>query len=51
MRSLLYLIAVLMVIGWLIGVVGYSIGGLIHILIVIAIVSVLLNLIRGRRPV
>lgn len=51
MRSLLYLIAVLMVIGWLIGVIGYSIGGLIHILIVIAIVSVLLDLIRGRRPV
>lgn len=51
MRSLLYLIAVLMVIGWLIGVVGYSLGGLIHILIVIAIVSVLLDLIRGRRPV
>lgn len=51
MRSLLYLIAVIMVIGWIIGVVGYSLGGLIHLLIVIAVVSLLLDLIRGRRPV
>jgi len=51
MRSLLYLIAVIMIIGWIVGVVGYSLGGLIHILIVIAIVSVLLDLIRGRRSV
>jgi hypothetical protein len=51
MRSLLYLIAILMVIGWVIGVVGYSLGGLIHFLIVIAIIAILLDLIRGRRPV
>jgi hypothetical protein len=51
MRSLLYLIAILMVIGWVIGVVGYSLGGLIHFLIVIAILAILLDLIRGRRPV
>jgi len=51
MRSLLYLIAVLLVIGWLIGFVGYSLGGLIHVLLVIAIVAILLDLIRGRRPV
>jgi len=51
MRSLLYLIAVLLVIGWLIGFVGYSLGGLIHVLIVIAIIVILLDLIRGRRPV
>ena len=46
MRSLLYIIAVLLVIGWLIGVVGYSAGGLIHILLVIALVSLLLTFIR-----
>lgn len=51
MRSLLYLIAIIMVIGWIIGVVGYSLGGLIHLLIVIAVVAILLDLIRGRRPV
>lgn len=51
MRSLLYLVAILLVIGWLIGFVGYSLGGLIHVLLVIAVVSILLDLIRGRRPV
>jgi len=51
MRSLLYLIAVIMVIGWIIGVVGYSLGGLIHLLIVIAVISILLDLIGGRRAV
>jgi Family of unknown function (DUF5670) len=51
MGNLLYIIAVLMVIGWLIGFVGYGIGGIIHILLVIAIVVVLLRVIQGRRPV
>lgn len=51
MRSLLYIIAIILVIGWIIGVVGYSIGGLIHILLVIAVIAILLDLIRGRRPV
>lgn len=51
MRSLLYFIALIMVIGWLIGFVGYSLGGLIHILLVIAVISILFDLIAGRRPV
>ncbi|MFP5041063.1 lmo0937 family membrane protein [Parasediminibacterium sp. JCM 36343] len=46
MRSLLYLIAVILVIGWLIGVFAYSIGGLIHVLLVLAVVSILLAVIR-----
>ncbi len=49
MGSLLYVIAVILVIAWVIGLVGYSAGGLIHVLLVIAIVAVLLRLISGRR--
>lgn len=49
MNSLFYLIAVILVIGWLLGVFVYSVGGLIHILLVLAVVSVLLRLIGGRR--
>lgn len=49
MGNLLYIIAVILVIGWLIGFVGYNAGGLIHILLVIAIVVVLLRIIQGRR--
>lgn len=49
MGNLLYIIAVILVIAWAIGFIGYSLGGLIHILLVIAIIAVLLRIIRGRR--
>jgi Family of unknown function (DUF5670) len=51
MGNLLYIIAVLLVIGWLIGFVGYGTGGLIHILLVIAVVVILLRVIQGKRPI
>jgi len=50
MRSILYIIAVILVISWAIGFIGYHAGGIIHILLVIAIIAVLLNIIQGRRP-
>ena len=46
MGGLLYIIAVILVIAWLIGFLGYHAGGLIHILLVLAIISVLLEIIR-----
>jgi hypothetical protein len=49
MGNLLYIIAVLLIIGWLIGFVGYSAGGLIHVLLVIAVIAILLRVISGRR--
>jgi hypothetical protein len=48
MRNLLYILALIVVIGWAIGFIGYSAGGLIHILLIIALVSVLLGVIQGR---
>jgi hypothetical protein len=49
---MLYTIAVVMLILWLLGLVtGTTIGGLVHILLVIAIVMVLVNFITGRRVV
>jgi len=50
MGNLLYIIAVILVIGWLIGFVGYGAGGIIHILLVIAVVVILLRIIQGRKP-
>ncbi len=50
MGNLLYIIAVILVIGWLIGWVGYGTGGIIHVLLVIAIIVVLLRVIQGRKP-
>lgn len=46
MRSLLYIIAVILIIGWALGAFVYSAGGLIHILLVIAIISLILGFIR-----
>lgn len=46
MRSILYIIAVILVIGWAIGFLGYHAGGIIHALLVIAIIAILLGLIR-----
>ncbi|MEO5595143.1 MAG: lmo0937 family membrane protein [Chitinophagaceae bacterium] len=47
MGNLLYLIALVLVIVWAIGFLGYHATGLIHILLVIAIISILLRVIRG----
>ena len=49
MRNLLYLVAVILVIGWALGFFVYSADGLIHILLVIAIIAILLRLISGKR--
>lgn len=46
MRSILYLIAVILIIGWLLGFFVYSASGLIHVLIVLAIISLILGLMR-----
>ena len=47
---MLYTIAVVLVVLWLLGLVSsYTMGGFIHVLLVIAIIVVLLNLIQGRR--
>ncbi len=50
MGNILYIIAVILIIGWLIGFVGYNTGGIIHILLVIAIIAIILRVIEGRRP-
>ena len=46
MNSLLYIIAVILVIGWAVGFFFASAGSLIHVLLVIAVVAVIIGLIR-----
>ncbi|MBS1612817.1 MAG: lmo0937 family membrane protein [Bacteroidetes bacterium] len=46
MRSILYIIALVLVIGWVVGFFAYSAGGIIHILLVLAIISILIGVIR-----
>jgi hypothetical protein len=46
MRSILYTIAIICIVGWLLGVFVWSATGIIHILIVLAVISLLLGIIR-----
>ena len=46
MSGLLYLIAVILIIGWILGVFVYSVGGLIHILIILAVIALVLGIVR-----
>jgi hypothetical protein len=49
---ILYTIAIILIILWLLGVVtSYTIGGFIHILLVIAIILILIRLIQGKNPI
>ncbi|HWY38273.1 MAG TPA: lmo0937 family membrane protein [Bacteroidia bacterium] len=49
MGNTLYIVAVVLVILWAIGFLGYNAGGIIHILLVIALISVLLRVIQGKK--
>jgi hypothetical protein len=49
MGNLLYIIAVILVIAWAVGFLGYNSGGIIHILLVIAVIAVIFRIIQGRR--
>jgi hypothetical protein len=51
-QTMLWTIFVILLILWLVGIVSsYTLGGFIHLLLVIALVVLLINLITGRRPV
>jgi len=48
---MLYTIAVVLVLLWLLGVVtSYTMGGIVHLLLVVALIMVLVNFFTGRRP-
>jgi hypothetical protein len=49
--NMLETLAIILIIGWVLGLVSsYTLGGFIHILLVIAIVVIVLRVIQGRRP-
>ena len=51
MSSILYIVAVVLIIGWILGAFVFAVGGLIHILLVIAIIAIIFGVIRGRSVV
>lgn len=51
MGNLLYAIAVILIIIWAIGLLGFHAGGIIHLLLVIAVIAIILRLIQGKKPI
>ncbi len=51
MGNLLYVVAVILLLSWAIGFFAYSAGGIIHVLLVIAVIAVLLRVISGNKIV
>jgi len=49
MGNLLYVVAVILIIAWAVGFIGYSAGGIIHVLLVIAVIAIIFRVIQGRR--
>jgi hypothetical protein len=48
MGNLLYIVAVILIIGWLLGFFAFHAGNIIHALLVIAVIAIIIRLIQGR---
>jgi hypothetical protein len=48
---ILYIIALLLFIGWAIGFFAFALGGLIHLLLALAVISMLIRMSQGKKPV
>jgi hypothetical protein len=51
MGNLLYIVAVILIIGWLLGMFAFNAGGFIHVLLVIAVILFLVKLLGGRSSI
>lgn len=51
MGNILYIVAVILIIGWAIGFFAYSAGQIIHVLLVVAVIAVIVRLIQGRKVI
>lgn len=49
MGNILYFIAVILLIAWAIGYFGYATGGIIHVLLVVALIALIIQIVQGRR--
>ena len=49
MGNLLYIVAVILIIGWLVGFFAFHAGGIIHVLLVIAVIAIILRIIQGNK--
>ena len=49
MGNLLYVVAVILIIGWLVGFFAFHVGSIIHVLLVIALIAIIVRVIQGGR--
>ena len=49
MNNILYIVAVILIIGWLLGYFAFHAGGIIHVLLVIAVILIILKVIQGKK--
>jgi hypothetical protein len=49
MGNVLYIIAVVLIIGWVIGFFAFHVGGIIHALLVVALIVIIVRVIQGRK--
>ena len=49
MGNILYIIAVVLLIAWAIGYFGYATGGIIHVLLIVALIALIIQIVQGRR--
>jgi hypothetical protein len=51
MGNLLYVVAVVLLVAWAVGFIGFHVGGIIHVLLVIALIAVILRVIQGKKVI
>ncbi len=51
MGNLLYTVAVILIIAWAIGFLGYNAGGIIHVLLFIAITAIIMRMVQGKKSI
>lgn len=49
MRDLLYLVAFILIVGWVVGFLAFNAGGIIHVLLAIALICIIVRVIQGRK--
>jgi uncharacterized membrane protein len=49
MKDILYIIAIVLIIGWLIGFFVFNAGSVIHLLLIIAVIAIIVRVIQGKR--
>ncbi len=51
MGNILYVVAIVLIIAWAIGLIGFNAGGLIHVLLIIALIAIIVRLFQGKKIV